>query len=558
MEVENKSRLRILEYLPLFVLLILMFLIHRYVFLYGEDYYYSEVWQSDTVLLNLIQKDLVNKGQSWLSLLIAIILKWDIYLFRILNPLVLTIFSYIMAKVSYREVNVRQKDYALIVISYLIPSLFLLSLPRPLSNVSILNASMSVTYIYSTFLVLFSAVVFFNRSKNRKKTNSRYERNSKNNKTNLITLLILSFLTGSTQIQTAIMGIILFLISFYLEDNKSRNNTINNNNTKNNKQSIREKSLVIYAWLLGFMPLISSKLISLNDKKENREHFRKYVSNLVIKNITSLEVLVLVIVIILGLILYVMSASEKVSGVNNNRGTLFTKLLVVRKVITRITLVVSFLHIYHIVLINLGKPIKPWQEVVEVIFPIIYLLLLIYTAIIYYLAEKSSFFPGLIISAIVGQLVNVFINPDLTNSFSITIPSFILLFIFVTHGVLLSIKREKRNYVVYSILTLLLLSSGIYYYFNFMGYRDTSFILKNNITNIEDFKKGEVNTINLTVTPDDEYGYRLDLWNEMPKVMKDYYNIDEKDKIKYSRTKLWIYLGRKAVRFSPILKYLNK
>lgn len=81
---------------------------------------------------------------------------------------------------------------------------------------------------------------------------------------------------------------------------------------------------------------------------------------------------------------------------------------------------------------------------------------------------------------------------------------------------------------------MILLSAFAIFGVVFKGYVADSYAQSFNLNAINEYhKSSDKSVLRLEKTPPTEYGYNVNLWNDMPLFMKQCYKIDEKTKIEY-------------------------
>lgn len=201
------SKFSIAEGLILILFLIAMLWIHRYIFLYADDLYYSRDAQYGLGYLpEAIMDELNSNGRTWIGAAMVLILKPQIELFRILNPLALALVVYILAKMAtFSESSMNtKKDNPSLWIALLCGSLFFLFLPLRIAYTTIYYAACAFNYLYPMTLALLYAYLLYTRN------------NSKSKRQKGLLLLLGFFVSSSTQ-QVGMIGIgFTVMISIYL------------------------------------------------------------------------------------------------------------------------------------------------------------------------------------------------------------------------------------------------------------------------------------------------------------------------------------------------------
>lgn len=184
-----------------------MLWIHRYIFLYADDLYYSRDAQYGlSYLPEAILDELNSNGRTWIGGSMVLVLKPQIELFRLLNPLVLMLVVYILAKMAtFSESSLyTKKGNSSLWVALLCGSLFFLFLPLRIAHTTIYYAACAFNYLYPMALALLYAYLLYTRISSKSKSQKGL-------------LALLAFFVGSSTQQVGMIGIgFTVMISIYL------------------------------------------------------------------------------------------------------------------------------------------------------------------------------------------------------------------------------------------------------------------------------------------------------------------------------------------------------
>ncbi|AFM00404.1 hypothetical protein Desde_2019 [Desulfitobacterium dehalogenans ATCC 51507] len=204
---KSSSRCSKRDWLILLVFLFAMLWIHRYIFLYADDLYYSRDAQYGlNYLPEALLDELNSNGRVWIGGAMVLALKPQIEFFRILNPLILMSVVYILAKMAtFSESSLhKKKDNPSLWIALLCAVLFFLFLPLKIAHITIYYAACAFNYLYPMALVLLYAYLLYTRIGSRSLSKK-------------LLLIALAFFVGSSTQQVGMIGIgFTVMISVYL------------------------------------------------------------------------------------------------------------------------------------------------------------------------------------------------------------------------------------------------------------------------------------------------------------------------------------------------------
>lgn len=534
------------QYLVFCLLFILMLLIHRYIFLYADDLYYSrDASYGLSYLPHFMYKQLVGNGRVWVGTAMFFILKYNIFLFRILNPMVIMLTAVLITKISTSssEHNSTLSKERIIVAS-LASSLFFVFLPIEIANTTIYYAACAFNYLYPTALVLLYGYSL----------HKHYEK-IPDGKLN-IWLLILAFIVGSSVQQVGMMGIgYTVLISLYFGFYRKLNNF---------------KSFIPYylALILGYCLISYGSIQRLQFEKQtgHTADFKAVASSLLHTNIFSNPVsgyvLILSLCCIFWMFTYRKQMADKMTAIGHNLLMTALSLGILGYIY------VVFYQKYSLDLFT-GGIANTLLSICLLGFTAVYLISLIYTSLLILIDKGYPFLFYNVINAIGAQLMLFVVDARFAEAYKIIFPSLLLMLVFMVYSLiyfyrqklfliltmvflLLSLtqlenltikplsfivfavflilivfymKRRFRGIAAAAIILLGLLNFGTEYY----GYQAASSEQSYNLAAIKAYHSNHNSgELILKKAPATIYGYNVTNWNTMPYFMKECYRIPVK------------------------------
>lgn len=149
-----------------------MLVIHHYVFIYADDLYYCrDASGSLNTLPKFMYKQLRSNGRVWVHLLLLVNLKYNVYLFRIINPVVIMLTALMIAKIGAGS----DADNKKFIISTACACMFFILLPIETAATTIYYAACSLNYLYPTAVsILYGYLLYSNYSKNNYKIHTNW------------------------------------------------------------------------------------------------------------------------------------------------------------------------------------------------------------------------------------------------------------------------------------------------------------------------------------------------------------------------------------------------
>lgn len=492
------------KYLPLLLLLILMYLIHQYVFLYADDLYYSRDSQIGISYLPYFMiNELNSNGRIWVHVLLFFLVKYDVLLFRIINPIIITLTAYLIIKIS-----INKSKHNFFVTSVFTCILFLL-LHVDITSITIYYAACSLNYLYSLLLSLLFGYLLYND----------YFSNKINYRTKWW-LIIISFFAGSSTQQSGMIAIgfaTLITLYFLLKKNKFPKGFI-----PYYLSLILGYSLVTYG---------SIKRLLFETDTGHAANIHDSVIGLLRTNIFSKPVAIFVILVTISCILWLLYFS--VNSTNN-----FKYQSIINFVLSFILALSLLAYLYLIIYKKLDiSTFLTTSATIKIKlflfgFTMIYLLSLLYISWLIMIKKDYPFMLFCIINAIGAQIMLLVTDPRFANTYKIAFPSLLLIFVFISYSFLNLYKENK--FLWFIILIPLLLLSYRYFTNNFNGYKNTSYEINYNINSIKTYRNNtDKSVLTLKKVPPTIYGYNVGNWNSMPYFMKQCYKIDENTIIQY-------------------------
>ncbi|GAA0083764.1 hypothetical protein UT300007_02030 [Clostridium sp. CTA-7] len=499
------------KFIPLFILFVAMYMIHRYIFIYADDLYYSRDAQYGlSYLPEFMLKQLNINGRVWVHVLLSFLLKYDVLLFRIVNPIIISLTVLLIAKICIHD-NEKNKN---IFPAILVSSVLFLALHTPISSTTIYYAACALNYLYPTLVAILFGYLLF-----------KYYSNTNNNSKISLLIVIVAFFAGSSTQQAGMIAIgFAVLITLYLIFVKKYRFRLN--------YSIYFISLFLGYGLVTYGSIKrmlfeqnSGVVIKITDT------ITEMLKSNVFSKPVSIFVLLICISCIVWLIKFIIEGSKsKLQGYFN--------------IILAITLCISSLcYIYVVIIKGFNVVIFDATNVSLKVrlfylgFTVLYLFSILYIGTLILLNKNNPFILSCIINAIGAQAMLLVADSRFAGSYKIVFPSLLLMFIFIsyTFSELYNGNSIKFNKVVFTVVLLpfMIISFKVYYQ-NYKGYKNTSKEIVYNLNAIKEYNKSSDKSIlTLKKVPPSLYGYNLGNWNDMPYFMKQCYKINENTIINY-------------------------
>lgn len=536
------------KYIALIVLLSLMLVIHHYVFIYADDFYYSrDASRGIGYLPKFVLSELRQNGRIWIHLLLLFIVKYDVYLFRIVNPIIVMLSALLLAKISI-DSNDSNKNF---LIATSCTSALFLFLPAQISSTSIYYAADSLNYLYVPMVVILYAYLFFRD----------YKKNYQNYPLNLW-ILILAFFAGSSSQQSGMIAIgfsILILLYFkFFKNNKFQNNTIP----------------YFIAIFVGYSIVSygSIKRMLYETSVGSKLNLKEAVTASLKTNIFSCPVVFYILAICMCCLFWLLYYSYGKKGSNNKIISIINTIMGILLFLGAAGYAYAIINKKYKVGFFASSNINPILRLCYIGFTAIYLLSLLYVFILILLKEQNPFLLFCGINAFGAQLMLIVVDPKFAGSYRCMFPSLLLMFIFISYsfvkffnnGIFLSMlllafaMSHVRLYVLIAAITILslsillkflsinvklfkelilsiLIASAITtFYVTLSGYKSASYAQKFNLNAIKVYQKSnDKSCLKLKKVPGTIFGYNVTNWNDMPYFMKQCYKIDENTIIEY-------------------------
>lgn len=497
------------EYIPLIVLMIVMYAIHRYIFIYADDLYYSrDAQRGFSYLPEFMIGQLNINGRVWVHVLLMYLVKYDVLVYRIINPIIIVLAVFCISKISTRD----SKNKSIFATS-IIGALLFIALPRDIASTTIYYAACSLNYFYPTLVsILFGYTIlnYYSKGENFDKLN--------------ILILILAFFSGSSTQQAGAIGIgFAVLTTLYLIFIK--------------KYKIKMK------YYLNFIPLIIGYgLVSYGSVK--RMLFEKSsgveikvtdtITEILKTNIFSKPMVLFVILILVCCIIWILKFN---SGNNYNKYLKYFNFAIV------LAILVSILCYIYVVILK-GYKVEIFTSTNASLkiklfylgFTSIYILSMLYVGGLILAYKDNPFILSCMINAIGAQIMLIVADARFASTYKIIFPSLMLMFIFITYtfNEIYNDKFRLSKVTYFAFVLVLLFSAFLYYRDNYLGYRRTSVEVEYNLKAIEEYQaSNDKSKLTLKKVPPSLYGYNLGNWNTMPYFMKQCYRISEDTIIEY-------------------------
>ncbi|MGE4274284.1 MAG: DUF6056 family protein [Desulfitobacterium sp.] len=552
-KLKQSSKLTVREGAILILFLLAMLWIHRYIFLYADDLYYSRDAQYGLGYLpEAILDELNSNGRAWIGGAMVLILKPQIELFRLLNPLVLVLIVYILAKMttfSESTLNTKKGNPDLW-IALLCSSLFFLFLPLRIAHTTIYYAACAFNYLYPITLALLYSYLLYTQINSDSQPRKGL-------------LVLLGFFVGSSTQQVGMIGIgYTVMISIYLSLYR--------------KKTSYKSFLPFYGVMLlgyGIVTFGSLKRLLREKTAGNDVVLMEVITELLKTNLFSLPAAPFVLLIGLSCIFWLMGKPL------HSLQFIFNRFLSISLSLALIGYIYFLL--YKEVPIDLTQGNLLSLYGLSVIgFSFLYLFSVVYTSVLLLVKKDYPFLLFNSINAIGAQIMLVVVEARYAAAYKVMFPSLLLLSIFIFYSFLAFRRNNLYLSLAFFLVTLSLqekllsLTAGgivllilVHYLFTryqvegserkgkflryglgaffclisvatfgvtLQGYFQASIPQNYNLEVIEEYHKaGKEGDLILKKVPPCYYGYNLGNWNSMPYFMKQCYGIKEDTPIKY-------------------------
>ncbi|NMA70238.1 MAG: hypothetical protein GX958_12615, partial [Desulfitobacterium sp.] len=392
--------------------------LHQYIFLYADDLYYSRDAQYGlNYLPYFIIEQLNLNGRVWVATAMFFVLKHQIYLFRILNPIILLLTVIILAKMSSFDEKIEKTPYW--GVSLLCGCLFFLYLPLPIAHTTIYYAACAFNYLYPMTLALLYGYWLYTAPLRRK-----------------IPLLFLSFFLASSTQQVGMIGIgYTVMIAIYLSYMIKR-------------FPISTFIPYFFLQLIGYTILSYGSFQRLLSEKAagNEAALGEVVSELIRTNIFSLPAAPFVALICLSCIFWLWHRDYSANPFNRFLGF----------ALSLATIGYLYLLLNENTLLQLqGENTLALVRIAALAFILIYLFTILYVSYLFLRRGQTPFHFFNSINAIGAQLMLLVVDARFAAAYKVMFPSLLLLSVFIFY----SIATFRRNFfylvLALSVITLL-------------------------------------------------------------------------------------------------------
>ncbi|WP_341349956.1 DUF6056 family protein [Clostridium sartagoforme] len=500
----------ITNFIPFMLLILCMYIIHRYVYIYADDLYYSrDIQNGISFLPKLMWKELNTNGRVWVHVILSLLVKYDVLLYRIINPIIITLGAFLIAKISNKDIENNK-----ILPAAIVSSLLFLAMPTQIANTTLYYAACALNYLYPALVSILFGYVFlryFSKEGNLSKVN--------------LWIIVLGFFSGSSTQQAGAIGIGYFvLISLYIVFIKG--------------YKLKPKYFINFIPLLlgyGLVTFGSVKRMLLEKDSGVVIKISETVTEILKTNIFSKPVAIFTMLVCICLVIWIIKFSKE-----HNQN----KILRYFNILLAIGLLISSLcYIYVVIIKGYKVEVITLENITSEItlfylgFTIIYIFSMIYVGIFILLNRGNPFILSSMINAIGAQGMLLVADSRFASAYKIIFPSQLLIFIFIcyTFSELYYEESIKLNKIVFYVLIIpYLIIAFKYYFINYKGYKNTSIEIDYNLNIIKEYQNSsDKSNITFKKVPPSIYGYNLGNWNEMPYFMKQCYRINEDTIINY-------------------------
>ena len=394
------------KYIFLIALLVIMYAIHKYIFLYADDLYYSrDAVASMNNIPAFALEELKANGRVWIHFLLQILLLDKILYFRIVNPIVIVLVAFLIAKVSVGEF-VNNKRF---LIATGASSLFFLLLHIEISQDTLYYAACSLNYLYPMAVVILYGYMIL----------KEYEKNNDGYKVNFF-LIIIALFSGASSQQSGMIAIGFMIMTsiYYILVNRKKMNI---------------KVLWYYvSLLLGYGTILFGSILRMKADKETGTKivFLDTLSAVLKINIFSKQVAIFVIIISICSIFTILHYTNKVKA---NKSLYLINIGIIVAFITSIFMYV-YIILYKGLIANLFE-----GSIKKIIFIIgftgLYLIVNLYATTLILIKENKPMFFFCTVNAIGAQMMLLVADARYADTYRVMFPSLILMMIFVVYSI---------------------------------------------------------------------------------------------------------------------------
>ncbi|WP_238884669.1 DUF6056 family protein [Clostridium sp. YIM B02551] len=540
------------KYSVLLALLILMLIVHHYIFLYADDLYYCR--DASVGLRNLphfIYGVLNENGRVWVHLLLLAIVKYNVFLFRIINPIIITLTALLVSKICLDSGVVNKQSTKNFLIATSCASMFFILLPIEVSNTTIYYAACSLNYLVPTAVTIIYAYLLYNDYlKDTDKYKSKWW------------IVLLAFFAGSSTQQAGMIAIgFTVLITLYFKIFRGK---------KFSRGLIPYYISVFFGYCFVTYGSFKRALFETNTGKGM--DIPLSIDTMLKTNIFEAPAVSYVLIICLCSVFWLYHYSYE------NRETASRAILLVNKALAYLLTLGTLGYIYFVlykkyeVHIFAGEGSRMLVRLGFIAFALVFLLSNFYVSFLILLKERYPFITFCCINAFGAQIMLLFVDPRFAGDHRILFPSLLLMSIFIVYSslkfysnrlflafTLLSITLGAHKLslaIIASILVILcfifsiikinfkplrfimilafLAISLIAFNTTYSGYKVVSYEQVFNMNAIKEYhRNNNEGILKLKKTPPTIYGYNVSNWNDMPYFMKQCYKINEMTVVEY-------------------------
>lgn len=517
MQHNRKDVRRFLFLLPLAILLILMFVIFRYVFLYADDFYYSRDARYGLYTIPSVMKNnFETNGRVWVHVLLMLFTKHDALVFRIVNPLAIAFSMMLIAQSAVLDGRQSKQKNRVSVFAFIVCACYFIGLHINIADTTIYYAACSLNYLFPAAVSLLYGVL--------------YTRHVFKDDINRISplLLVTAFFAASSSQQcgAAAIGYAVMLTVYACAVKKKKVNA---------------------KYFINFVPLIAGFAVVIYGsvmryiRETSGGKSGSMITNLVSlirMNIFSKPCILFTIVMLLFIIAGLICLAKVHKG-----GKLF-KLDIVLAAVN-----VSFLAEYILMMciqeysfadcIFRGRIVWSLHLLFALCFTAVYLLSAAYIAVMIMLKRDDPFVICSVVNAVGMQLIILLIDAKYTSQFKMILPSQMFMLVFaayVVNGIFNDFKKGAIVISAAAVTGVLCIASTYTYSKNLSGYREVSKNIAYNLEEIDRYiKNGRSGELVFRRVIANEYGYNNGNWNTMPYFMRDCYKIKRDTVIRYEK-----------------------
>ncbi|MBU5486026.1 hypothetical protein KQI86_17025 [Clostridium sp. MSJ-11] len=491
------------KYVPLILLLLIMLAIHQYIFLYGDDLYYGrDASRGLSYLPEFALKQLNINGRVWVHVLLFGILRYNIYLYRIVNPIVIMLTALLIARVSIGR-EIKDKNF---LIATCCASIFFLLLPIEITHTTIYYAACSLNYLYPITIVILYAYLLY----------EDYRANM-NNYRSKWWILLLAFFAGSSTQQAGMIAIgFTVLISLYFKIFK--------------KNKIQKGIIPYYcAVFIGYALVTygSIKRMIFEKNVGNEMNLNMTIINLLKTNIFSIPVAIYVLILCVCCIFCLYHYSS-------NRNKYINNVMIFILSLWTIGYAYVILHRKYSIEVVFSSGSDAVLRFWFITFALVYLISLLYVSVLILLKDDYPFLLFCCINAIGAQVMLIVADPRFAGTYKVMFPSLLLMSIFIVYSCVKFFSSKCNKLLKVSIASIFLILALKVSLTTYNGYKTASYVQEFNLNAIEKYhKSADKSILKLKKTPVTEYGYNVGNWNDMPYFMRQCYKIDKETIIEY-------------------------